>query len=61
MFQIKRDPSNRELYTVLGYNYSYCSIMSVDMDVVGIMAAYLRIVRVCTTQCREGLCVYCTV
>jgi len=31
------------------------------MDVVGVMAAYLPVVRVCTAQCREALCVYCTV
>ena len=29
----------RELYTLLGYNYSNGSIVSVDMDVVGVMAA----------------------
>jgi len=33
--------------------------MSVDMDVVGVMAAYLPVVRVCTALCREALCV-CT-
>ena len=31
------------------------------MDVVGVMAAYLPVERVCTAQCREALCVYCTV
>ena len=25
--------------------------MSVDMDVVGVMAAYLHVVRVCTAKC----------
>jgi len=35
--------------------------VSVDMDVVGVMAAYLSVVRVCTAQSREALCVYCTV
>ena len=29
------------------------------MDVVGVMAAYLPVVRVCTAQSREALCVYC--
>jgi len=29
--------------------------MSVDMDVVGVMAAYLPVVRVCTAQSREAL------
>ena len=32
----------RELYTVLGENYSNGSIVSVDMEVVGVMAAYLQ-------------------
>ena len=36
----------RELYTVLGYNYSNGSIVSVGMDVVGVMVAYLPVVRV---------------
>ena len=31
----------RELYTVLGQNYSNGSIVSVDMDVVVVMSAYL--------------------
>ena len=29
--------------------------MSVDMDVVGVMAAYLPVVRVCTALSREAL------
>ena len=45
----------RELYTVLGKNYSNGSILSVHMDVVDIMAAYLHVVRVCTVQSRETL------
>ena len=36
----------RELCAVLGSNYSNGSIVSVDMDVVGVMAAYLPVVRV---------------
>jgi len=38
---------------VLGQNYTNGSIVSVDMDVVGVMAAYLPLVRVCTAQSRE--------
>jgi len=30
----------REPYTVLGQNYNCGSVVSVDMDVVGVMAAY---------------------
>jgi len=49
---------------VLGKNYSNGSTVSVDMDLVGIMAAYLPVVRVCTGLYREALecvIVYCTV
>ena len=42
----------RELYTVLGRNYSNGFFVSVDMDAVGVTAAYLPVARVC---------VYCTV
>jgi len=38
-----------------GTLYSNGSISSVDMDVVGVMAAYLPVVRVCTAQSREAL------
>ena len=31
------------------------------MEVVGVMAAYLSVVSVCTAQSIEALCVYCTV
>ena len=40
---------------MLGKNYSNGSIVSVDMDVVGIMAAYLPVVRACTAQYREAI------
>ena len=43
----------RELYTVLGRKYSDCSNVPVDMDIVGVMAAYLPVVRVCTALSRE--------
>jgi len=44
-----------ELYIVLGLNYSNgsTSIVSVGMDIVGVMAAYLPVVRVCTALSRE--------
>jgi len=32
--------------------------MPVDMGLVGVMAAYLPVVRVCTAQSREALCHY---
>ena len=70
MFRITRDPSSGNFIQCLAKNYSNGSIVSVDMDVVGVMAAYLPVVRVCTALSREALCVlhclerhcvYCTV
>jgi hypothetical protein len=40
---------------VRGKNYSSGFIVSVEVDVVGFMAAYLPVVRVCTAQSRECL------
>ena len=42
---------------MLGENYSNGSIVSVEMDVVGVMAAYLPVVRVCSALSREVVCV----
>ena len=44
----------RELCTVLGKNYINGSILSVDVEVVGVMAEYLPVVRVCTALSREA-------
>ena len=44
---------------MLGKNYSNGSIVSHDMDVVGVMAAYLPVVCVCTAQSRECLSRLC--
>ena len=57
MFRITRDPSSGSLIQCLAKNYSNGSVVSVDMDVVGVMAAYLPVVLVCTALSREGLCV----
>jgi len=46
MFRITEDPSSGSLVQCLAKNYSNGSIMSIDMDVVGIKAAYLPVVRV---------------
>ena len=59
MFRITTDPSSGIFIQCLAKING--STESVDMDVVGVMAAYLPVVRVCTAQCREALCVYCTV
>ena len=40
---------------MLGYNYSNGSIVSVDMDVVGVMVAYCNPMCVCVLQSRECL------
>jgi len=55
MFRITRDPSLGSSIQCLAKNYSNGSVSSVDMDVVGVTAAYLPVVRVCTAQCREAL------
>jgi len=39
MFQITEDPSSRSLVQCLVKNYKNDSIMSVDMDKVGVIAA----------------------
>ena len=40
MFRITEDPTSRSLVQCLAKNYKNDSIMSVDMDKVGVMAAY---------------------
>jgi len=64
MFRITSDPSSG---SSVGKNYSNGSIVSVDMDVVCVMAANVLCVLhslerhcVCTAQSREAVCVYCT-
>ena len=68
MFRITEDPSSGSLVQCLAKNYSNGSIVSVDMDKVGVMAAYCdqlcvcvlhSTVLVCTAQ--YCACVYCTV
>jgi len=43
MFQITKDPSSGSLVQCLAKNYKNDSIVSVDMDKVGVMAAYLSL------------------
>jgi len=40
MFRITEDPSSGSLVQCLTKSYKHDSIVSVDMDVVGVMAAY---------------------
>ena len=54
MFRIREDPSSGSLVQCLAKNYRNDSIVSVDMDRVGVMAAYCDRLCVC-------LCVHFTV
>jgi len=47
MFRITEDPSSGGLVQCLAKNYCNGSIVSVDMDVVGVMAAYCDLLCVC--------------
>ena len=47
MFRITEDPSSGSLVQFLAKNYSNGSIVSVDMDKVGVMAAYCDLLYVC--------------
>ena len=49
MFRITEDPSSGSLVQCLAKNYNNDSIVSVDMDKVGVMAAYCD--RVCACVC----------
>jgi len=51
MFQITEDPSSWSLVECLAKNYKNDSIMSLDMDKVGVMAAYSDLLCVCIVHC----------
>jgi len=51
MFRITKDPSSGSLVQCLAKNYKNDSIVSVDMDKVGVMAAYSD--RVCISLRRK--------
>ena len=50
MFRITEDPSSGSLVQCLVKNYKNDSIVSVDMDKVGVMAAYSDPLCVCVVQ-----------
>ena len=50
MFRITEDPSSGSLLECLAKNYNDDSIVSVDMDKVGVMAAYSDPLCVCVVQ-----------
>ena len=47
MFRITQNPSSGSLVQCLAKNYKIDSIMSVDMDNVGVMAAYFDPLCIC--------------
>jgi len=49
MFRIREDPSSGSLLQCLAKNYKNDSIVSVDMDKVGVMGAYSD--YVCVVHC----------
>jgi len=51
MFRITEDPSSGSLVQCLAKNYKSGSIGSVDMDMVGVMAAYPDPLCVCIVYC----------
>jgi len=51
MFRITEDPSSGRLTQYLAKFYTNGSIVSVDMDVVGVMAAYSDLLCVCVVHC----------
>jgi len=55
MFRITEDPSSGSLVQCLAKNYKNDSIMSVDIDRVGVMAAYCDPFCVCVCVC---VCVF---
>jgi len=51
MFRITEDPSSGILVQCLDKNYKNDSVVSVDMDKVGIVAAYSDPLCVCVVHC----------
>ena len=51
MFRNTEDPSSVSLVQCLAKNYKNVSIVSVDMDKVGVMAAYSGRLCVCVVVC----------
>ena len=51
MFRITGVPSSGSLVQCLAKNYKNDSIVSIDMDKVGVMAAYSEPLYVCVVHC----------
>ena len=61
MFRITEDPSSGSLVQCLAKNYKNDSIVSVDMDNVGVMTAYSDPLCVCVVHCIGRHSPSCTV
>jgi len=59
MFRITEDPSSGNFIQCLAKNYKNDSIVSVDMDMVGVMAAYSDPLCVFVVHC-IGICCHNT-
>jgi hypothetical protein len=59
MFRITEDPSSGRLVQCLAKNYKNNSIVSIDMDKVGVMAAYCDRLCVCVCVCLCVCVVHC--
>jgi len=57
MFRTTEVPSSGSLVQCLAKNYKNDSIVSVDMDRVGVMAAYCDLLCVCVCVCGVYVCV----
>ena len=51
MFRITEDPSSGSLVQCSAKHYKNDSIVSVDMDMVGVMAAYCDPLCLCVVHC----------
>jgi len=51
MFRIAEDPSSGSLVQCLAKNYENDSIVSIDMEKVGVMAAYCNLMCMCVVHC----------
>ena len=62
MFRITEDPSSGSLVKCLAKNYKNVSIVSVDMDKVGVLTAYSDPLYMCVVHCiRSSVRSSCTV
>ena len=51
MFRITEDPSSGSFVQCLAKNYKIYSVVSIDMDKIGVMATYSDPLCVCVAHC----------